>query len=78
MRRKLVSMQRKGGERTRAKMAGKQVWIWSAEHCAWWRPERCGYTVHRDVAGVYLFEDAWNATHHCGPEKRIEFVEATP
>jgi len=66
-------MQRKGGERTRAKLAGKTVRIWSAEHRAWWRPNLCGYTVHAEVAGRYSFEEAWAATNHCGPEKRIVF-----
>ena len=73
VRRRLVNMQRKGGERTRAKLAGKQVRIWSAEHGAFWRENRCGYTIYRELAGVYLFEDAWLATNHCGPEKRISF-----
>jgi hypothetical protein len=69
----LTSIQRKGGERTRAKLAGKKVRIWSAEHRAWWRPEFCGYTVHVEAAGIYEFEDAYDATGHCGPEKQIRF-----
>lgn len=75
-RRLLISMQRKGGDRVRANLAGKRVFIWSAEHVAWWRPERAGYTRHIEAAGVYSFEDAWNATRHCGPEKRIAFYVA--
>lgn len=75
----LTSMQRRGGERTRAKLDGATVLIWSDEHRAWWRPDRCGYTTIRDRAGVYSFDDAWDATHHCGPEKRIVFeVVAAP
>lgn len=73
MRRKLVSMQRKGGERTRTKLAGKDVLIWSSEHHAWWRPDRSGYTTFRSAAGRYSFEDAWEATSGCGPEKKITF-----
>lgn len=73
IRRHLTAMQRKGGERTRAKLAGKQVRIWSAEHRAWWRAERSGYTIHAEAAGLYPFEEAWAATSHCGPEKRIVF-----
>lgn len=27
--------------------------IWSNEHRAWWRPDRCGYTLHIEAAGRY-------------------------
>lgn len=27
--------------------------IWSIEHNAWWRPERCGYTMRVAEAGRY-------------------------
>src|SRR4051812_46871407 len=74
--RHLAPMQRKGGERIRAKMSGKRVLIYSREHQAFWRPNGCGYVGGRDGAGVYRFEDAWSRTRHCGPEKKIMFVEA--
>ena len=32
--------------------------IWSNEHVAWWRPDRCGYTAYIDAAGRYSREDA--------------------
>lgn len=71
--RSLNAMKRKDGQRIRAQMLGKQVFIWSCEHMAWWRPERSGYTIHIEAAGVYSFEEAWSATFHCGPEKKIVF-----
>lgn len=73
IRRHLAPMQRRGGERGRAKLAGRQVRIWSDEHRAWWRAECCGYTTQIEAAGTYTFEEAWAATSHCGPEKRIVF-----
>ncbi len=78
MRRRLDSMKRKGGERTKAKFSGKQVRIWSAEHRAWWRPDRCGHTTSIEHAGIYSFEDAWAASAHCCPRKQIEYVVVTP
>lgn len=50
-----------------------KVYIWSAEHGAWWRPDASGYTVAIEGAGVYDFADAHERTKHCGPEKRIEY-----
>lgn len=32
--------------------------VWSNEHNAWWRPDRCGYTNHIQAAGRYSREDA--------------------
>jgi hypothetical protein len=32
--------------------------IWSNEHRAWWRPNKCGYTVHLAVAGRYSHDEA--------------------
>ena len=73
----LTSIKRRGGNATRVKLAGKQVRIWSNEHRAWWRPNRSGYTTLRACAGLYSFEDAYAATRHCDPQKRIMF-EAAP
>lgn len=63
--------------RGREHWLGRKVRIWSAEHQAWWRANRCGYTVHPEAAGTYSFAEAWEATRHCGPEKRIIY-EALP
>lgn len=37
---------------------GKRWLIWSIEHNAWWRPDRCGYHGNRQMAGRYGFEEA--------------------
>lgn len=37
----------------------KREWlVWSNEHRAWWRPERCGYTSDVGGAGLYTEEEA--------------------
>lgn len=63
--------------RLRAAWSGKLVYIWSHEHNAYWRANGSGYTCRvTDGLGVYDFEDAFERTRHCGPEKMIEFEEA--
>lgn len=32
--------------------------VWSNEHRAWWRPDRCGYTRNVTNAGIYSRADA--------------------
>ena len=47
----------------------------------YWKKNRAGYTDQKESAGIYLMGDAWNASAHCGEEKRIvyEFLkEGTP
>jgi hypothetical protein len=73
MRRHLAPLQRRGGERGRAKLAGKRVRIWSGQWGLWWRSGANGYTSSPAAAGIYTFEEAWACTSHCGPEKRIAF-----
>lgn len=34
------------------------VLIWSNEHQGWWRPQQCGYTSHKDLAGEYTLKEA--------------------
>lgn len=69
--RSLNAMKKKGGERTRSKMFGKRVRIWSGEHGAWWRTGGAGYTIKDDEAGVWDFSEAYTMTNTCGPEKKI-------
>lgn len=53
---------------------GRPVAIYSGQHRAWWRWGACGYTDDINQAGEWKFEDAYDRTKHCGPEKRIEFI----
>jgi hypothetical protein len=32
--------------------------VWSHEHGSWWRPDRCGYTIHEERAGRYSKAEA--------------------
>jgi hypothetical protein len=56
--------------------ARRNVFIWSQEHHAWWRPDGCGYT--NDIAQAWNvdFPTAYDHTKHCGPEKKISYVES--
>lgn len=56
------------------KTTSTKVYIFSAEHGAYWRPEGAGYTTERDDAGVWEKEDAKRITSHCGSEKRIRLI----
>ena len=53
---------------------GKEVYIFSCEHNAYWRPNRSGYSTDKRGAGIYPFAEAWAATSHCGPEKQIHYI----
>jgi hypothetical protein len=60
------------------KFKGKFVYIVSAQWGAYWRQNGSGYTDEKQNAGLYSIEDALRHTRHCGPEKRIVFIVATP
>jgi hypothetical protein len=53
--------------------AGRKVRIWSDEWRAWWRPNGNGYTDDEAQAWVLPFPEAYDRTHHCGPEKKINY-----
>ena len=53
-----------------------KVKIYSAEHMAYWRGKGNGYTNIESESDIWTCEDAFNKTRHCGPEKKIQFVEA--
>lgn len=55
------------------KHAKRQVLIFSDQWGAYWRSGRAGYTYKKEDAGIYTFEDAFDATCHCGPEKFIYY-----
>jgi len=57
-----------------ARWIGKQVYIYSREHGAYWRHGGCGYTCKDNEAGQWDFLAAVAETRHCGPEKKIEYV----
>ena len=57
----------------RIRFLGAKVRIWSGQWHAWWRDNGNGYTDEIGEAGIYAFADAWRRTHHCGPEKKIEY-----
>ncbi len=77
VRRRLESVTRKGGEKVAARLSGRLVRIWSGEHGAYWRKNGCGYTDGKRVwAWALPFEQAFDKTRHCGPEKKIVFEVA--
>lgn len=40
-------------------MAAETPWVvWSNEHMAWWRPNRCGYCADIRGAGIYTEAEA--------------------
>jgi hypothetical protein len=58
-------------------LAGQNVYIIAADGApCYWRPDGCGYTGCVRKAGIYTFEDAYNRTSHCGPEKRVGYSPA--
>lgn len=53
-----------------SRLGSRLVRIYSGQWGAYWRPDRSGYTGFAE-SGVYTFADAFDASGHCGPEKRI-------
>jgi hypothetical protein len=54
------------------------VYIYSAQHGAYWLPNGHGYTNDKSEAWITTREEALARTGHCGPEKMIELLPATP
>ncbi|WBA79595.1 hypothetical protein [Endozoicomonas sp. GU-1] len=53
-----------------------RVRIYSAEWGYFWRGTGQGYTSNPDESTVMSIDEALAKTRHCGPEKRIQYVEA--
>jgi len=51
----------------------KKCYIYSKEWHRYWRANGNGYTDKVEEAGVYTLAEAIKWTHHCGPEKKIEY-----
>lgn len=71
----LAGIKRRGLENWKARdwWSRQNVFIWSREHGAWWRPNAEGYTSKLEEAWVVDFPTAYDYTKHCGPEKRIDY-----
>ncbi len=51
------------------------VRIYSVEWLAFWRNTGQGYTEKATESAVWTIEAAFVRTKHCGPKKKIQFVE---
>lgn len=60
------------------KWAGVPVKIYSNEHGYYWRGSGQGYTSWPAESDTRTLAEAFDTTKHCGPEKRIQFHDATP
>lgn len=63
----------RANEKTRDSLRDRQTRIWSDEHKAYWRQNKCGYTEDKNTAGIYPFFQAWGMIHHAGQDKQIVF-----
>lgn len=52
--------------------------IWSGEYDLYWRPQAAGYTSSITEAGMWPIDDARRIASGCGPEKKIQIIEAKP
>jgi len=51
----------------------KNDMVWIRSDNGLWMEGKSGYTERYDYAGIYTLGDAYEATSHCGPEKRVQY-----
>jgi hypothetical protein len=52
--------------------------VWSIEHGAWWRPNRCGYASSVLAAGIYTKAEADDIAGDSGRERAVPATEHLP
>lgn len=50
--------------------------IWSRRHKQWWGPDHCGYTLNKELAGLYSSREAADIILGSLPGQNIAFPES--